>query len=588
MTSFSTPMLSTADKIAPGREVPNGKIILLATLGGAAIGTAVAGIRLGIGLMQTMLFGADVNLYNAAHVAPWRLMTIILLGSLLLGLLLVLAGHFNRLAIVDPVEANALEGGKMSFIDSLILVGLSAVSITIGGSVGFEAAMTQLGAGTLSAIGQRLKLPRSDLRILVSCGTGAGIAAIFGAPLAGAFYALELVIGGYGMRALLPTLLASAMSSHSIYVLISYQPIFLASNLGIPALWHFPLALVTGLAAAIVGIAVMRGTTAFENLLKLVKIPAALKPVIGGFILASISLYIPQVMGPGHHSIEQILAGHDLIGSTLALLLAKIAASVACVGSGFRGGLFSTSLFMGAALGSLIHSLLIVPFLGSQAPLDLAVIAGMAGVATSIIGTPIAIVLLTLETAGLQVGVVTTAITVVIANYLTRYWFGYSFSTWRFHVRGNDLSSPRDIGRLRSLTFADLTLTDPPRVPLNHSVRELLPLLKTNNEILAVEEQERFIGFIRAQHLLASAVTNPPLPLDKLIEKPRFCVHATDSLAQYIESNKENVMNELIVLDNKEQLLGFTTEANVLRRYLEEILTLDREDANAPLVNSLK
>ncbi|STX41173.1 chloride channel protein [Legionella donaldsonii] len=583
MTSFSTPTLTTTDKVALGREVPNVKIILLATLGGAAIGTTVAGIRFCVGFIQTILFGTDVNL-NAVSIAPWRLMAIILPGSLLLGLLLVLAGRFNRLSIVDPVEANALEGGKMSFMDSLTLVGLSAVSITIGGSVGFEAAMTQLGAGTLSAIGQRLKLPRSDLRILVSCGTGAGIAAIFGAPLAGAFYALELVIGGYGMRALLPTLLASAMSSHAIYTLIGYRPIFLASHLGIPALWHFPLALVVGVSAAIVGIAVMRGTTAFENLLQLVGIPAALKPVIGGLILASISLLIPQVMGPGHHSIGQILDGYDLIGPTLALLLAKIAASVACVGSGFRGGLFSTSLFMGAALGCLIHGLLIVPFLGSQAPLDLTVIAGMAGVATSIIGTPIAIVLLTLETAGLQVGVVTTAITVVIANYLTRYWFGYSFSTWRFHVRGNDLSSPRDIGRLRSLKFADLALINPLRVTPNHSMSELLPLLETNNQILAVVEHNRFIGFIRAQHLLASAATNPQLPLDKLIEKPS-CVHATDSLAQHIESNKENFTNELVVLDNKEQLLGYTTEAIVLRRYLEEILTLDREDANAPLVN---
>lgn len=588
MTSFSTPTLTATDKIAPGREVPNGKIILLATLGGAAIGTAVAGIRLGVGFLQTVLFGKDVNLYSAANVAPWRLMTVTLLGSLLLGLLLILAGRFNRLAIVDPVEANALEGGKMSFSDSLILVGLSAISITIGGSVGFEAAMTQLGAGTLSAIGQRLNLTRSDLRILVSCGTGAGIAAIFGAPLAGAFYALELVIGGYGMRALLPTLLASAMSSHSIYLLIGYQPIFLASNLGIPGLWHFPLALVVGVSAAITGIAVMRGTTSFENLLKLTRIPAALKPVIGGLILASIALFIPQVMGPGHHSIEQILAGHDLIGPTLILLLTKIAASVACVGSGFRGGLFSASLFMGAALGCLIHCILIVPLLGPQAPLDLAVVAGMAGVATSIIGTPIAIVLLMVETAGLQVGVITTVITVVIANYLTRYWFGYSFSTWRFHIRGNDLSSPRDIGRLRSLKFADLRLTNPPRISLNHSISELLPLLGTTNEILAVEESGRFVGFIRAQHLRTVAKTDPQLPLDKLIEKPNYCVYATDSMAQHIESNKENIINEVIVLDNKEQLLGFTTEAIILRRYLEEILRVDREDASAPLANPIE
>ncbi|KTD07532.1 chloride channel protein [Legionella jamestowniensis] len=566
---------------SPSRSFANSKILALAAIGGLFIGTAVAGIRLGVGFMQTLFFGANVNLYSPATVPFWRIMLVTVLGGIFLGWLLRLAGRFKRLAIVDPVEANALEGGKMSLGDSLILVGLSIVSITIGGSVGFEAAMTQLGAGSLSFIGQKLNLERRDLRILVSCGTGAGIAAIFGAPLAGTFYALELVVGGYAMRALLPTLLASAMSSHIIYIFIGYQPIFLASDIGPPALWHFPLAILTGISAAIIGIAVMRGTTGFEKILSSFRVPTIAKPTLGALILGLVSLRVPEVMGPGHHSINEILAGSNLLGGMMVLLLAKIIASVACVGSGFRGGLFSASLFLGATLGYLVHGLLLLPVFGPTIPLDLAVVAGMAGVATSIIGTPIAIVLLMVETAGLQTGVVTTAITVIIASHLTRYWFGYSFSTWRFHVRGNDLLGPRDIGRLRELSFGDLQLNNPLRVSLQTSINSAAKKTsETDLNVIALEEREgRFVGLVSCQELLESRPNTPALALCNLAQKPEFCVHKNEPLINYIEKIGESSAGEIAVLDEQEHLIGLASEAAVLHRYLMEILAADRDDA---------
>ncbi|CEK12041.1 chloride channel protein [Legionella hackeliae] len=577
MTSRSKVLSSES----PSKDFANSKILALAAFGGLFIGAAVAGIRLSVGFIQTILFGTNVDLYSPATVPSWRIMLVTLIGGVFLGWLLLTAGRFKRLAIVDPVEANALEGGKMSLGDSLILVGLSVVSITIGGSVGFEAAMTQLGAGCLSFIGQRLKLERRDLRILVSCGTGAGIAAIFGAPLAGTFYALELVVGGYAMRALLPTLLASAMSSHIIYILIGYQPIFLASDIGPPALWHFPLAIITGIAAALIGIAVMRGTTSFEKFLSSVHAPTIVKPVVGGLLLGLISLRVPEVMGPGHHSINEILSGSNILGGMLVLLLAKIAASVACVGSGFRGGLFSASLFLGATLGYLVHGLLLVPIFGPTIPLDLAVVAGMAGVATSIIGTPIAIVLLMVETAGLQTGVVTTAITVIIASHLTRYWFGYSFSTWRFHIRGNDLLGPRDIGRLRELTFGDLQLNNPPRVSLETSIDSALAITTaTDLNVIALEERgRRFAGLISCNELLETFHSTPVLPLCNLARKPKFCVRKNEPLINYVEKLGENSAGEIAVLDENEQLIGLASEAAVLHRYLMEILAADRDDA---------
>ena len=556
-------------------------VLAIAVVGGAAIGAAVTGVRTGVGQVQALLFGVDVNAFGSAAVTPWRVVLVPIVGGLVLGLLLVLAGRLGRLAITDPVEANALEGGRMSLVDSLVLVGLSVVSISIGGSVGFEAAMTQLGAGTLSVVGQRLGLPRRALRTLVACGTGAGIAAIFGAPLTGTLYALELVVGGYAVRALMPTLVAAAMSGLVTHLLVGYQPIFFAPAVGTPAIWHFGLAVLVGTAAAAVGLAVMRGTTLYESLLAGGRVPSILRPAAGGLLLALLALAVPEVMGPGHNGIDAILAGQDAVAATAAILLAKVAASLVCVGSGFRGGLFSSSLFLGAALACVLHGVVVAPLLGPAAPIELTVVAGMAGVASSIVGTPIAIVLLAVETSGLHTGVVTVALTVVVAGYLTRRLFGYSFSTWRFHVRGRDLAGPRDIGRLHGLTLADVPLDDPPRAPLDADVAAAAAIAHgARSLVVALEAADgRFAGLVRRDRLVEALAAEPGMPVRSLIEPADAAVGLGDRLLDHIEAVGEAAVGELPVVDAAGHLVGLVAEAAVLRRYLTELAAADRDDA---------
>ncbi|STX28693.1 voltage-gated chloride channel protein (ClC-type) [Legionella beliardensis] len=558
----------------------NLKLFSLAALGGIAIGSAVSLIRTLVGFIQTILFGTNVNMHSAIS-TPWeRILAVTTVGGLILGLLLVLSARYKRLSMVDPIEANAVNGGKMSFLDSLTFVGLSLVSISIGGSVGFEAAMTQLGAGTLSAIGQRLNFARQELRMLVSCGTGAGIAAIFGAPLAGAFYALELVVGGYATRALMPTLLASSLSSLMVYILIGYEPLFKANIVETPSIWHFPIAILIGCMAAAVGILVMRGTTSLEYLLKSLKLPNFLKPAIGGLFLGLIALIVPQVMGPGHYGINEILAGSKALHLIILILLAKMAASIACVGSGFRGGLFSASLFLGAALGCIIHDIITIPLFGHAIPLDLTVVAGMAGVAASIIGTPAAIILLLLETANLNLGVISTVITVIVSSVLTRYLFGYSFSTWRFHIRGSDITGPQDIGRLKALTFGNLPLIKLPTIAEHTSLIDAANAAKRAEvDYIAIKDKNgHFLGLANNKLLLTELEKTSPLSLCNLIEKNTHCVYQTESIVNYIDTINEKKLKRLSVIDENHHFIGLVSEVAILRRYLIEIVAAQEEE----------
>jgi len=278
-------------------------------------------------------------------------------------------------------------------------------------------------------------------------------------------------------------------------------------------------------------------------------------------------------MGPSHAGINEILTCHELLGITLILLLAKIAASIACVGSGFRGGLFSASLFLGASLGCLLHGIIIMPLFGEMIPLDLCVVAGMAGVATAIIGTPIGIVLLMIEIAGLHTGVVTTVITVIIASHFTKQWFGFSFSTWRFHVRGSDLGGPQDIGRLRDLKFSDLTLIHPPAVAQSSSLEnaaQLAVALKT--PLLAVENNDGdFLGLLHRHELLEELTQRNQRPISELIDKPTLHANKDESITHYLESVDDHTTGEIVVFASAGKLYGLASEATILRRYLKEI-----------------
>lgn len=559
-------------------------VLLLAAIGGAVIAFLVAGVHDAVDGVQTLLFGTAIDGRAAAGIAPWRRLAVPVAGALVLGLVLVWLGRHNRLAIIDPLEANATEGGRMSATQTLTFLMLSAISVSIGGSVGFEAAMSQLGAGLLSVTGQRLGLPRRALRCLVACGTAAGIAAIFDAPLTGTLYALELVIGGYAVRALLPTLTAGAMSGLVSHFVIGAEPIFRMPDIGPPQAWHYPMAVVVGVGAAGLGIAVMRGATGFEAWLARRAVAKALRPAAGGLVLGLLAAVFWQVMGPGHTVLRELIAAPPSGLLLAALLVAKVLASLACVGSGFRGGLFSASLLMGGFFGALLHLLLVVPLVGPQASMELSIAVGMTAVCASIIGTPVAILLLAIETTGLHIGIVAVALGVVISSHLTRRLFGYSFSTWKFHVRGQDLSGPRDIGRIRALTFADTPLTDPVRIGgdtrIGAAAAGLPPLAagETVVPLAAVNPMGVFLGFVRRTRLMAAAAETPDLPVAMIAEAPHAAfVHMNEALNEHIDI-AGGAGGWFAVVDAENRLIGFAGEAAVLRRYLHEVHAADHDD----------
>lgn len=528
--------------------------------------------------MQQVFYGLEGNRLSAlAEIRhPWRLLALPL-GGLVLALWARWLRRRNR-PLIDVVEANALHGGRIPPADNLIIAGQTVISNGVGASVGLEAAYAQMGGGMASVLGQAMKLRRNDLRTLVGAGAGAAVGAAFNAPLAGAFYAFEIVIGSFVPGAVAPVM-AAALAAAGMSRLMGSEPWLIATTaVGRSLTFEHYLAYgVLGLAAAVVGIIVMRLVTAAELTLARFKWLARWRPILGGFLLVPLALLTPQSLSAGHGALHLNLAlrpGLDFLG---LVLLAKIAACVVALSSGFRGGLFFASLFLGSVVGQAFS--IIAGQLFPGLPLDPtdAALVGMAALSVSIVGGPMTLAMLMLEITHdfALMGVVLTAS--LVSGTLTREVFGYSFSTWRLHVRGSNIRGPRDIGWMLNLSAGRIMRRDWVSMPEDLTIEEFrtrMPLGSASKAVL-VDDEGHYRGI-----MATAAAYRPDLAPDMRLHALAGLTGVTLGPASDIKAVlalfDEYAADEIAVVDGVGVVQGVITERHARRRYLEEVEAAQR------------
>ncbi len=485
------------ERLVLQREV---SLVLLGCVIGALAGAGATLMSLAAHGMHRLLFntGPDGFLSIVPTLTAPYMYFMPALGGLLLGLYILVVRRFRPNPVVDPIEANALTGGRISLLDSVILSSQTVLGNGFGASVGMEAGYTQWGSGIASLIGQKLNLRRSDMRILVGCGAAGGIAAAFHAPLSGAFYAFELIIGVYAIPSVAPVMAAALLGYLSARELGAVGTPIIIPNLPEIMPVDYLVFIVLGLVGAAVAIGIMRLMTQVERGFAWTGIPQPLRPVVGGLGVGALALLSPQVLSSGEAALH-IQVGAGVTMAVLGVLVLKIMAAACCLGSGFRGGLFSAALFMGAMLGKLFAgvALILVPALGIDPVI--ASVVGMAALAVGIVGGPVTMTFLVLEaTSNLAIsGVVLTA--AIVCSLTVRLTFGYSFSTWRMHLRGESIRGAHDVGLLRDLTVQGLMRRDPPVFSADGSVGDLHARFKdVANRVVALADGDgRYAGLIR-------------------------------------------------------------------------------------------
>lgn len=546
-------------------------IIVLAAVVGVLAGLVVALMGTTVGFMHLVAFGLDAGerLSGRVSLDPIRAFVTPCLGGLLFGLVTAYVTR-RRGSEVDPIEANALHGGRMSMRGSLIVAAQTIWSSGVGASVGLEAGYTQWASGIASKIGQAFRLRRADMRILVGAGSAAAIAGAFGAPLGGAFYGFELIIGSYTVNSLAPVGIASLLGYLTAQALSPTELGIEAGSVSGLTAQAIVIAAGFGVLAGLFGIILMRGVAACEQLFSRIRVKPWLRPTIAGAIVGLLAMISPQVLSSGHGALH--LTGLlKLPLETLAIIFVlKSFASIVSLGSGFRGGLFFASLLLGALGGQLFASGVTMLVPGAHLDPDAFAIIGLSALSASVIGGPLTMTFIALESTGDLWLTAAVLIAVIIARQVTREFFGYTFATWRFHLRGETIRSAADVGWIRDLTVGQMMRTDVRTTPVETPVsafREAFPLGSTNQAI-AVDEDERYAGMV----LVAEA--HAP-EIDATVSVRDILHHADHMLlpqmtAQEAVSAFDRYEAEaLAVVDSLErrQVIGLLSEAHALRRY---------------------
>jgi chloride channel protein, CIC family len=550
-------------------------LIVLAALIGTISGLVVLAMSVAVAALHALLFNISITerLSSQTSIETLRAVLVPSLGGLLLGLAFLVLLRWRPAREIDPIEANALHGGRMSFRGSVIVALQTIWSSGVGASVGLEAGYTQLASGLAASLGRGFHLRRADQRIMVGCGAAAAIAGAFGAPLAGAFYAFELVIGGYTPASLTPVGVAAVAG---YFVTHGFEALSL--GIGVGPVGNvvgrdLAIAALLGILAALFGILIMRGVALCETLLAKTRLWVPLRPALGGLGVGLLALLTPQVMSSGHGALHFSSIVSMPLQMIAGVFLLKALASVISLGSGFRGGLFFATLFMGALGGRLFAAGVDLVWPGLALDPNVYAIIGMSALSASVIGGPLTMSFIALESTGNLWITTVVLVAVIISTQITRELFGYSFATWRLHLRGETIRSAADVGWIRDLTVRRLMRPDVATVDASIGIEEFrgkFPL-GSKTQVVAVDTAGRYVGLALVAEAHAPDIEAANGLIDILHHRSVVLhpvMNIQEAIAVFDAAEAESLA--VVETDGEHRPVGILTEAHAMRRYAEE------------------
>ena len=328
------------------------------------IWAAVAGVmgaltalifRGGVELLHQLLTGTRDGMVDSfLELEWWQRLAVPAVGGLLAGLVLMFGKRLHRgESSTDYMEAILIGSGNLPIRASVVKSAAAMCSIASGGSIGREGPMVQLAAVAASWLGRWRRLSAPQLRLLVACGAAAGIASAYNAPIAGSFFVAEIILGTIAMESLGPLAVSAVAATLTIRALSDAHTLYAVPAFTLHSLWEIGPFLILGALAGTLAPFFLRSLRQAEGLFARTNLPGPVRLLLGGLIVGGLAVWVPEVCGNGYSVVVAIL--HGQLGWTVLVLVlvCKWAATAASFGSGAPGGVFTPTLFMGAALGYL-------------------------------------------------------------------------------------------------------------------------------------------------------------------------------------------------------------------------------------------
>jgi CIC family chloride channel protein len=505
---------------------------------------------------------------------PWILLFIPMVGGAVVGLIShFLIGNEKYHGTAAIMQSVALTGGRLRYQKSPIKTIAAVLSIGTGASVGSADPSVQIGANIGSMVGQKLHVPEDRLRTLVASGAASAIAAAFNAPIAGVFFALEIILGEIGGNSLGMILISAVTSSVFIQAVSGSQPAFQIPSFSFSSIGELPLYLLLGLAAGPISALFVRLLYASQDFFSKLGVAKWVKPIIAGAAVGLAGLVIPQVMGVGYETIGQILNRADFpLWLLIAMVVAKVILTPISLGGGFYGGVFAPSLFIGASLGGAIGELGLLIFPGMGIESAAFAMVGMAAVLAGVVHAPLTAAILLFEMTGDYRIILPLLFAVAVSMLVSQRIQPDSVYAMGLARHGIRLDRGRDIEVLASLTVREVMETNPNVLLESITLREATAIFaaKRQHGLPVVSKEGSLVGVLTLQDIdKANESGMTRATVGEICTRKLVTATPDESLSEALHRMSSRDLGRLPVVEsnNPNKLVGILRRADVIHAY---------------------
>jgi CIC family chloride channel protein len=556
-------------------------MVVLAIIVGLTAGFGAVGFRHLIDFFQTLAYGGENDLLELVINLPWYYRVAIpAIGGLIVGpLVYFFAREAKGHGVPEVMEAVALKGGIIRKRVVVVKSLASAISISTGGSVGREGPIVQIGSAIGSVLGQFMKISADRMRTLVGCGAAAGIAATFNAPIAGSMFALEVILGDFGLATFSPIVISSVVATAVSRAFLGDVPAFIVPTYELVSAWELPMYVIMGIFCGVVGVVFTKTLYRIEDLFDGMKFPEYLKGIIGGLMLGVASLIFPQVLGVGYGAIDMALMQKMAWWLLLVLVVVKILATSVTIGSGGSGGIFAPSLFLGAMAGGFFGAVVHQLFPNITASPGAYSIVGMGAVVSATTHGPLAAILILFEMTGDYKIILPLMLACIIATIASGQFLRDSIYTLKLARRGVDIKEGKEVNVLKSMFVKDVmnthveTMTE--ALPLEQMTEKIskskfnsFPVLNAQNELTGILSFNDYSEAIFDEHLKGLVVAGD------LATSDLVTITMDENLWTALEkiSSKDFAVLPVVSAQEPDKLEGVVSRRDIIGAYNKAVL----------------
>ena len=554
---------------------------VLAAIVGLAGGFGAIGFRYLIRVFQAVSYGSDGNLLELASSTPWYFrIWIPALGGLVVGpVVYFLAREAKGHGVPEVMEAVTLRSGmirkRVVFVKSLV----SAVCIGTGGSVGREGPIVQIGSAIGSGIGQVLRLSAERIRTLVGCGAAAGIAATFNAPIAGSMFALEIILGDFGLATFSPIVISSVAATAVSRHFLGDSPAFIVHAYRLISAWELPLYVILGFFCALVAVTFTTLLYRTEDMFDNLKIPEYLKPALGGLMLGSMGLLFPHILGVGYPAIDLSLMQKLSWWVMFLLVVFKILSTSITIGSGGSGGIFAPSLFVGAMAGGFFGTAVHHIFPEVTATPGAYSLVGMGAVVSGTTHGPLSAILILFEMTGDYKIILPLMIACIIGCLASGQLLKDSIYTLKLARRGVNIRAGKEVNVLKSISVKDVMNPEVETMPENITLGRLAEKMSKskNNSFPVVDEEGNLTGilsFFDYRDVVFDENLKDLVVAKDIATRNVVTVSLDDNLYNAMEkiTSKDFSILPVVSPSTQSQLLGVLTRRDIIGAYNKAVI----------------